>query len=268
MAHDEQLWQPATIPDNLEPIAGLLRREPATAEAIRVAWELLSRTNLRISRALKILSKFRVVMDADKPTACGCGVLWVDTATDTLYYDDPAADPYAWVSLGGGGGSTIELVTTGFDKNLSAADDTVQKALDTIDDLDLGGTTGSIKLTVYNSHVAQLITGTVCYVSGSVAGNPAVLKAKADAEATAIGMLVMANETIDPDSTGEAMVLGSVSGFDSKIAGQLQYLSPTGAGNITSTVPTGSGQFVRIVGHAISSGVVYFNPDKTYLELA
>ena len=44
--------------------------------------------------------------------------------------------------------SDIETDTTNFDNNLSAADDTIQKALDTIDDLSLGGTPAASDVSV------------------------------------------------------------------------------------------------------------------------
>jgi hypothetical protein len=39
------------------------------------------------------------------------------------------------------------------------------------------------------------------------------------------------------------------------------------AGNITTTVP-GSGEFVRVVGYALGTSKIYFNPDSTWVEVA
>jgi hypothetical protein len=50
--------------------------------------------------------------------------------------------------------------------------------------------------------------------------------------------------------------------------GGLLYLDITTGGELTQTIPSGSGKFVQIVGYAISSTVIYFKPDFTYLELA
>lgn len=140
MVYDPTLWQPATIPDNLDSpgeIGG--RVDKNVAYVVARLWSLLSRSHLRTSRAIKILNKFRVIMDADEPAASGSGVLWVDTANEQLWYDDPAADPYVWISLGGAAGESVALSTSNFDNNLSVADDTVQKAFDTLDNLIAGG---------------------------------------------------------------------------------------------------------------------------------
>jgi hypothetical protein len=45
------------------------------------------------------------------------------------------------------------------------------------------------------------------------------------------------------------------------------YVSDTTSGDFTQTAPSGSGDFVQIVGYALSADVMYFNPDKTFLEL-
>ena len=46
------------------------------------------------------------------------------------------------------------------------------------------------------------------------------------------------------------------------------YIDGT-AGHITKTPPDTSGDIVRIVGHYYSgSGVIYFNPDSTFIEIA
>ena len=49
------------------------------------------------------------------------------------------------------------------------------------------------------------------------------------------------------------------------------YISTT-AGHFDFTAPSGSGDIVRIVGYAIDEDggdvLVYFDPDKTYIEIA
>jgi hypothetical protein len=41
------------------------------------------------------------------------------------------------------------------------------------------------------------------------------------------------------------------------------------AGSITETAPGGTGEVVRIVGYCVNStnGVIYFNPDNTWVEI-
>ena len=47
------------------------------------------------------------------------------------------------------------------------------------------------------------------------------------------------------------------------------YLRAT-TGTITTVAPSGSGQFVRVIGYCIeiSNNRIYFNPDNTYIEIA
>jgi len=44
------------------------------------------------------------------------------------------------------------------------------------------------------------------------------------------------------------------------------YVSPT-AGELTQTIPTGTGQQVQVLGYATASNIIYFNPDFTLIEL-
>lgn len=144
MAHDPTLWQPATIPDNLDsPASTLSGIDPQLFSIFRAMWEIAGRANIRTSRALKILDKFRVIMDTDKPTASGSGVLWVDTTGPALYYDDPVGDggdpvAYSWELIYDASGigkdaKDTPTDTSGFTGLLSASDDDVQEALDTLD---------------------------------------------------------------------------------------------------------------------------------------
>jgi hypothetical protein len=48
--------------------------------------------------------------------------------------------------------------------------------------------------------------------------------------------------------------------------GDILYLSAT-SGAITSTQPTGSGDIVRVVGYALDSRTIYFNPSQDWIEL-
>ena len=39
------------------------------------------------------------------------------------------------------------------------------------------------------------------------------------------------------------------------------------SGGVTEALPTTTGEFVRIVGYAISTNLIYFNPSNDYIEL-
>ena len=63
-----------------------------------------------------------------------------------------------------------------------------------------------------------------------------------------------------------------LSGFCAKAShgftiGAPLYLSST-AGNITNTLPTTAGHVARIVGYAVTANAIYFNPDRTWVELS
>ena len=52
------------------------------------------------------------------------------------------------------------------------------------------------------------------------------------------------------------------------VQGTAVYISETTTGNIDVAAPAGSGDFVRIVGHATNTAnVIYFNPSQDWIEL-
>lgn len=103
------------------------------------------------------------------------------------------------------------------------------------------------------------------------AGDVCILKAggmdTADkgSSADAAGLLGVAETDVASSATGRFVLHGFIakSGFT---AGQTLYLGD--AGDMTSTVPIVSGDIVRPVGYAISASLVYFDPDKTWIEVS
>ena len=70
----------------------------------------------------------------------------------------------------------------------------------------------------------------------------------------------------DPDVDGvmlQGIVYREQHGFS---IGLPLYLS-TSAGNFANAAPTGSGDYVRILGYAITDDTIYFDPDKTFIKL-
>jgi hypothetical protein len=49
-------------------------------------------------------------------------------------------------------------------------------------------------------------------------------------------------------------------------AGAIIYMG-TNNGALATAMPTGTNNIVRIVGYAISTTNIYFNPDRTYIEI-
>jgi hypothetical protein len=62
-------------------------------------------------------------------------------------------------------------------------------------------------------------------------------------------------------------LLSSSSGTGSLDIGQQVFASPITNGGYTTVSPTGSGNIVRVVGHSISSEIVFFNPSPDFIEI-
>ena len=88
----------------------------------------------------------------------------------------------------------------------------------------------------------------------------------------------------DADSDGATRMLGVALGTSSLNDGMLLqgliriashglsagaplYVSTT-AGEFTTTAPSGSGDYVRVVGYTIDSNIIYFNPSGTWVEVS
>ena len=62
--------------------------------------------------------------------------------------------------------------------------------------------------------------------------------------------------------------LGDGSGREGTFTvGAQVYMHPTVSGSFTTSIPSGSNQAVRVVGHSIDTEVIYFNPSKDFIEL-
>jgi hypothetical protein len=95
------------------------------------------------------------------------------------------------------------------------------------------------------------------------------------------GTWSITNATTSSGAKGLLGIATSAVGFDrgvmirgfflntgwSFVAGQTLYLSTTNGG-ITNTQPSASGNIVRVVGYALSSNEIYFNPSNEWIEIA
>ena len=100
---------------------------------------------------------------------------------------------------------------------------------------------------------------------GQLQDGGTITMADASAEATADSMLVMANETIASEGTGEFVLRGICIQSNLK-AGSEYFLSET-AGAYTATRPTTSTSIVREVGYAETGSNFNFQPGDTYVEV-
>jgi len=88
--------------------------------------------------------------------------------------------------------------------------------------------------------------------------------ASAASSATARGMLGLAlGSTIATDGMLVNGPCTNAWGFNS---GSILYLA-TNANQITAARPTGTNHIVRIVGYAVDASTIFFNPDRTYIEI-
>ena len=52
--------------------------------------------------------------------------------------------------------------------------------------------------------------------------------------------------------------------------GAILYLNASTDGHLSTSPPSGSGEFARVIGYAVNASEyqIFFNPDNTYIELA
>lgn len=108
-----------------------------------------------------------------------------------------------------------------------------------------------------------LVPGDVCYFNTSLQ----YAKAMANSSTT-LPAVVICIDTIAANGTGRFLVAGMYK--DASLGytrGQPVYVSPTVAGLLSTIKPSTAGQFVEILGWAISSDTVMFNPNLMLVGL-
>ena len=107
-----------------------------------------------------------------------------------------------------------------------------------------------------------LAVGDVCRLNS----NGQMVKAQADAEANAIGLIGMATEAIANGTSGVFLLRGEIESTGLSVGAE--YYLATTAGEITSTRPSTEGEIVRLVGYALAADLLLVDPDRTYVEVA
>lgn len=89
----------------------------------------------------------------------------------------------------------------------------------------------------------------------------------ANDEAKTKGLLAMA---LGSNSTTNGMLVHGVGylSHDPGSAGDILYISHSATGQISSTQPSDSADFVRVVGHCLADNKVFFSPSQDYIDLA
>jgi len=115
--------------------------------------------------------------------------------------------------------------------------------------------------TIVNWSVSESVTAGTLY---AVKTNGGWTLADADNENTAAYMLAIA---LGSNATAGMLLQGffykSSHGF---IIGAPLYVSNT-SGTFSNSRPTGTGDYVRIIGYATSTNYIYFDPDKTWVKI-
>ena len=103
--------------------------------------------------------------------------------------------------------------------------------------------------------------GDLCYINSS----GKMVQANATVVAAANTLLGIAQQGLVLDQVGGFLLKGfrAAAGLTT---GQILYVGTT-AGEITGAPPTASGEVVRVVGYATTASELFFDPDKTWLEL-
>jgi hypothetical protein len=101
-----------------------------------------------------------------------------------------------------------------------------------------------------------------CYYWGSTGW----VATDADAAASSVGLLALATSSAGFDRG--MLIRGFFKDTTwSWTQGNVLYLSTT-AGKLTQTQPAGTGDIVRVVGYALSSDEIFFDPSQDWIELA
>lgn len=110
----------------------------------------------------------------------------------------------------------------------------------------------------FGSDVAAISAGRVYYINSAGSW----IAATDQSEAAVSGLIAVATGT---PSTAGMLLRGIIYKATSGNIGSKVYLG--GSGVPTTTLPTTSGDFVRIIGHVIATNIIYFNPSNDYIEL-
>jgi hypothetical protein len=130
----------------------------------------------------------------------------------------------------------------------------------------LGDDSGSGEVAYFGT--GTLTTGKLYYL------NTAGAWTLTDADSTASGAAQLLGIALGSNASSNGVLLRGFFDMNTYFSGTFTPGIPVmvdgvTAGNITATQPTGTGDFVRVVGYCTNTeNVIYFNPDGTYIKLA
>jgi hypothetical protein len=162
---------------------------------------------------------------------------------------------------------------------------TLKSDFDTLEGKTLVSSSAQISVNELDGQYIEYFTRTSAYGNGSYEGE--VLKWDSDTTQTGKTYVYSGGVWTATDADSEnktkglfGIALGTNSGTDGMLikgarassayaftAGDILYISAT-EGTITSTAPSTSGQFVRIVGYALNANTIMVNPSQDWIELS
>jgi len=101
-------------------------------------------------------------------------------------------------------------------------------------------------------------------IYGLTTGTPAWVAADADLDVTTKLLAIATSTNANAGMLVNGVYRDSSHGFT---VGSPLYVSNT-AGVLTNTAPSGTGDYVRVVGYAIDANHIYFNPDNTWVQIS
>jgi hypothetical protein len=132
------------------------------------------------------------------------------------------------------------------------------------------GRNAEIADTFWTDSSASLFSGSIVYYKYDVTSGSLWRNALADTGSGIykLGVVTKAESQDDVLIRGTINVKTDLDGLGAK-PGDILYLSPTTAGEVTNVAPTGSGKIVRIVGYVFNptSRTMIFEPDASWVEL-
>lgn len=183
-------------------------------------------------------------------------------------FTDTKNTKLAGIDTGAKDDQTGAEIKTAYQAEANAYTDTKNTKLSGIDTgADVGNDSEPTVVSCHNATGSAIAIRSVCYISGDQSGVPQITKAQASAEANCKGLLVITMAEIANGAAGNCRIIGKVSGFTGLTPGAIQYLSDDTAGLIEETATTTATEIVRIVGYALSTTVLWFNPDISYIEV-
>lgn len=115
--------------------------------------------------------------------------------------------------------------------------------------------------TIYKPNSQAVLAGKIYGLSS---GSPAWVISDADSDITTKLLAIPKSTNASLGMLLNGILRDALHGFT---IGAPLYVSNT-SGLFTNTAPTGTGDYVRVVGYAIDADHIYFNPDNTWVQLA